>query len=90
MEDIPEHLVEKCAMLNIKLTKSKNNRYRYDVYKNEELITTIGAKNFKYYKELIDTEGLDVAMKIKTEWLKRTRKMCDVKTFYTCRLLWCL
>lgn len=87
--EITEEMYEEAKLLRIEIQPSENKRKLIDVYKNGEFYCSVGACNFKYFNELVEDEGIDIAIQKKDKILRRYKNDGTLKTLYTIRLLWC-
>ena len=87
--EIDEDQLETAETLRIEICPSENKRKLIDIYKDGEFFCSVGAINFKYYRELLRDEGIDVAQQKKEKILKRYKNDCTLQTLYMIRLLWC-
>lgn len=87
--EISPEQFEIAAELGIEIRPSANKRKLIDVYKNGELFCSVGAINFRYYREYFEQEGPLVAQYKKDKMLTRYKNDCKAETLYSLRLLWC-
>lgn len=85
----PEQL-DMATDLGVEIRVSENKRKLLDVYKDGELFCSVGATNFKYYREYLRDEGPLAAQYKKDKMLTRYKNNCKMETLYLLRLLWCV
>lgn len=89
MYEITEDQYETADTLRIEIRPSENKRKLIDVYKDGIYFCSIGAINFRYYRELLSDEGVVVAEQKKQKILHRYKNNCTLEVLYLMRILWC-
>jgi len=89
MYEISDDQREMAAALCIEIRASENKRKLIDVFRNGDLFCSVGAINFKYFREWLRDEGPYVAIYKKEKMLQRYKNDCKLETLYMLRLLWC-
>ena len=89
MYEIDDSQFDMASDLGVEIYPSENKRKLLDVYKGGELFCSIGAINFRYYRELCRDEGIAVAQQKKEKILGRYKNNCSLEVLYMIRFLWC-
>lgn len=89
MYDISDEQFDMAYDLGVEICPSKNKRKLIDVYKDSVLFCSVGAINFRYYRELLRDEGAWEANQKKQKILARYKNNCRLETLYMIRFLWC-
>jgi hypothetical protein len=89
MYDISDEQLSMANDLCVEIFPSKNKRKLIDVYKDDLLFCSVGAINFKYYRELLRDEGAWEANQKKQKILARYKNNCKLEVLYMIRFLWC-
>lgn len=85
---ITQAMLDEAALLKIEIRPSENKRRLIDVYRNGEFQCSIGASNFHYWNQLVETEGVDYAVMKRDKLLRRFKNSCQPHVLWTLRLLW--
>lgn len=85
---ITDAMLAEAALLKIEIRPSENKRRLIDVYKDGEYQCSIGASNFAYWNQLVETEGVDYAVMKRDKLLRRFKNSCKPEVLWTLRLLW--
>lgn len=85
---ITDAMLAEAALLKIEIRPSENKRRLLDIYKDNEYQCSIGASNFSYWNQLVETEGVDYAVQKRTKILQRFKNNCQPHVLWTLRLLW--
>lgn len=75
--------------LGIELRLSENKRKLIDVYRNGEFFCSVGASNFKYFREWTRDTDATTAVYKRNKILARYKNDGKLETLYMLRLLWC-
>lgn len=89
MYEISDEQYDMACDLRIKICPSENKRKLIDVFKDDEFFCSIGAVNFKYFREILKTDGIDVAHFRKQKILARYKNNCSFEVLYMIKILWC-
>ena len=87
--EIKEFQYKIAERLGVEIKQSTNPRRKIDVYKNGELLCSVGAINFTDYNDLIQQYGVHEAYRIRNNFINRHKSKCDIKTIMEIQLLWC-
>ena len=86
---ISEEQYEMARDLMIEIRPSENKRKLIDVLRDNNYFCSVGANNFKYFRELCETVGLLEANIKKSKILSRYKNSCSLEVLYMIKLLWC-
>lgn len=89
MYEISDEQFETARDLHVTICPSTNKRKLMDVYKDGKLFCSVGAINFRYYREYLRDDGATVAQYKKDKMLTRYKNDCKMETLISLRLLWC-
>jgi len=89
MYEVSNEQREMADALRIEICVSSNKRKLLDVYREGEFFCSVGAINFRYFREWLRDEGPYVAIFKKEKMLQRYKNDCKLETLYMLRLLWC-
>ena len=91
MYRITDYTKQKAKELNVNVKPSKNKNKKIDVYKNNKIIASVGAKGYYDYPNYIIKNGLEYADKKRNLYKIRHRNDRKIKNsngYYADRLLW--
>lgn len=89
MYEITDEQLDMASDLGVEICPSKNKRKLLDIYKGGVLVCSVGAINFKYYREVLQEDGVWCANQKKEKILSRYKNSCKLEVLYMIRLLWC-
>lgn len=89
MYEISDEQLNMACELGVEIFCSKNKRKLLDVYKDGNLFCSVGAINFRYFRELLRDEGAWEANQKKQKILARYKNNCRLEVLYLIRFLWC-
>jgi len=88
---ISNYTKQKAKKLGVKVRESKQPKKKLDVYKDDDYVTSIGAKGYKDYPTHLKEKGLDFANERRALYKKRhegTRHKIGSPSYYADQLLW--
>lgn len=86
--EITPEMYQEATLLKIEIRPSANKKRLIDLYRDDELLYSIGARNFLYFNQLVETQGIDFAIRKREKILHRFKNNCSPEVLYTLRLLW--
>lgn len=89
MYEISDNQFDMACDLGVEILPSENKRKLIDVYKDGVLYCSVGAINFRYYRELLRDDGAWEANQKKQKILARYKNNCRLEVLYMIRFLWC-
>ena len=87
--EISDEQYDMARDLHIDIIPSENKRKLIDVLRDNNYFCSIGANNFKYFREISEEHGLLEANIKKSKILSRYKNDCSLETLYMIKLLWC-
>ena len=87
--EISEEQYEMARDLMIEIIPSENKRKLIDVLRDNNYFCSIGANNFKYFREILNEHGAIEANIKKSKILSRYKNDYSLQTLYMIKLLWC-
>lgn len=88
MYNITKYSKDQAEKLGVVIKPSKRVNKKIDVYKNNDLIVSIGDKRYKDYPTYIIENGLDYANERRKLYKNRHKKDAGVAGFYAKKILW--
>jgi hypothetical protein len=88
MYNITKYSKDQAEKLGVVIKPSKKVNKKIDVFKNNELIVSIGDKRYKDYPTYIIENGLDYANERRKLYKNRHKKDAGVAGFYAKKILW--
>jgi hypothetical protein len=91
MYSITNYSKKKAKELNVNIKPSTNKKKKIDVFKNNQLIASIGAIGFKDYPTFINENGIEYANNRRKLYRKRHSKDINNKNgngFWANNILW--
>jgi hypothetical protein len=91
MYSITNYSKKKAKELNVNIKPSTNKKKKIDVFKNNQLIASIGAIGFKDYPTFINENGIEYANNRRKLYRKRHSKDINNKNgngFWANKILW--
>jgi hypothetical protein len=86
---ITNYSKQKAKEYGVIIIPSKKNNKKIDVYRDEKLIASIGAKGYKDYGKFLEENGKEYADKKKNLYRKRHRKdLNSGNGLWANRILW--
>lgn len=88
MYDIKQYTLKKAKELGVKVLPSKKKGKKLDVFKNDKLVTSIGAAGMGDYPTYLQNEGATYANERRKLYKLRHKNNTGVAGFYANKLLW--
>jgi hypothetical protein len=91
MYSITDYSYKKAKELNVIIKRSKNKMKKIDVFKDKNLIASIGAIGYKDYPTFIKENGIEYAKKKRLAYKKRHAKDLNNKNgngYWANKILW--
>jgi hypothetical protein len=88
MYNITKYSKEQAEKLGVVIKPSKRVNKKIDIFKNNELIVSIGDKRYKDYPTYIIENGLYYANERRKLYKNRHKKDAGIAGFYAKKILW--
>lgn len=88
MYEIKDYTFEQAKKLGVNIKPSKKSGKKIDVFKNDKLITSIGAAGMSDYPTYLEMKGKKFAEERKRLYKLRHKTNTGIAGFYASKLLW--
>jgi hypothetical protein len=88
MYEIKDYSFEQAKKLGVDIKPSKNKNKKIDVFKNNKLVTSIGAAGMGDYPTYLEMKGPKFAEERKRLYKLRHKNNTGTAGFYASNLLW--